>query len=232
MRKTLPILAAVLTIPFLTGATCGGLLVITLGAGELPEFVIDRDYDIGGQNLTGCPEGDTDITDTETGTVLTLRTVKTASGCAISFREAEMLLFDEAQARQASDQLEGRQIDGLQEASLIINDFQMDDTLGNDIDIETALTDLTFTIDGQVLFNRAHILALDNGPVRTTLDGALLDKLTTGINNGTAVTVDVWVRIEVTDAGLAALPATLHIKALLQPELKLDVVKAAKSVSQ
>ncbi len=211
-------------------AGCGalsGLTTITLGDGEIPEFVIDREYPLGSQALEACPAGTQNITDQRTGDTLTVEISKTTGGCLMSFVQPQMVLFDETEARAASNQLQGMRIDGLKSAAMLIKDFSLTDENGATVDIETRLTALSVSIDGSELFSREDILALSNGPVRKEISGALLQKMVDGINDGTAVRADVAAAMEFPDSAMQNLPGILHVQTTLQPEVQVDVIKAA-----
>ncbi|MDF1561724.1 MAG: hypothetical protein P1V51_01700 [Deltaproteobacteria bacterium] len=219
-----------LTLSLLLLAACGALsnlTTITLGDGEIPEFQIDREYPIGSQALEACPEGTRNITDQRTGDTLTVNITKTTGGCQMAFVQPQMVLFDEAEARQASAKLQGMQIEGLESAALLIKDFSLTDENDAAIDIETRLTSLSVNVDGADLFTREDILALSNGPVRKEISGALLQKMVDGVNNGTAVRADVAATVEFPDSAMQNLPGLLHVQTTLQPEVRLDVLEAA-----
>jgi len=213
---------------------CGALSNLTtirLGAGELPEFKVDREYPLAAQNLQSCPAGTKTVTDPRTSESLTIEIAKTTGGCSLAFAQPQMVLFDEKEARAASSKLQGVSIQGLKSAAMLIKDFALTDENGTAIDLETRLSAFAVTIDGDELFNRADILALSNGPVRKEISGALLDKLVAGVNNGTAVTTDVEARAEFPDSAMSNLPGSLHVVTTLQPEVDLDVADAIKGAA-
>lgn len=208
---------------------CGAfqnLLTINIGANVIPEFTVDEEFTLSDVDWTSCPEGEHTVADARTQGTLTFKVTAGASNCMLTFTEPDMLLFDEEQARQASDQLRGREIQGLEEASLIVKDFALSGD-GAAFDVETRLDELEIKVDGQTLVNRAAILSLDNGAVPVVLNGALLDKLVNGVNTGTAVKADVDAVLVVPNSSLQNLPAVLGVFAVLQPAIKLNVVEAA-----
>jgi len=225
MKKLL--IAAAL--PLIACGALSGLTTITLGDEELPEFVVDREYPIGSQALEGCPEGTRTLTDPRTSEDLTVLITKVTGGCRMSFVQPQMVLFDEDEARQASSKLQGMQIEGLKGAALLIKYFSLTDENGAAVDIETRLSKLTVVIDGTELFTRDDILSLSNGPVRKEISGDLLQKMVDGVNNGTAVLVDVNADLEFPDSAMQNLPGLLHVQTALQPEVSLDVVEAVSS---
>ncbi|RMG20570.1 MAG: hypothetical protein D6729_02520 [Deltaproteobacteria bacterium] len=213
---------------------CGalsGLTTITLGDGELPEFKVDRSYPIGSAGVESCPEGTKTLTDPRTSESLTVEISKLSSGCRMSLAQPQMLLFDESEARSASNKLQGMKIQGLESAALLIKDFSLTDENGAAIDLETRVDALSVVVDGNELFTREDILALPNGPVRKQVSGALLQKLVDGVNNGQAVRADVSAVIDFPQSAMQNLPGTLHVKTTLQPEVNLDVVEAAQGAA-
>lgn len=204
----------------------GDLTTLTLGAPEVPTIDVDRTYDLGQNTFSGCPEGERTVKDQE-GTDRTVYVRDLGMACELSFSEEGVLLFDEEQARQASDKLQGRKIEGVKAVAVSIEDFSLTDETGADFDVAGKLDGLSVVVDGNDLFTLADIEALANGPVKKTVDGALLQKLVDGINDGTPVRADVAAALAVKDAALDTLPQKLHLKMTLQPEVTVDVVAAA-----
>lgn len=216
MRRALVPVAA------LALSACAGLLALSLGAGVLPEIDIDRQYEVGDADLTSCPAGDHPVTDSRTGQTVTVHVEPTTGGCLLSFQEDGVLLFDEAQARQASDKLQGREIQGVQAAAVTVKSFSLQDESGAEIDLGAFVTGAQLAVDGETLFTRDDLLALP-GEVRKEISGALLDKIISGVESGTPVTVDVAARLEIPTANLPDLPTSLHLQTTLQPEVEVNV---------
>ncbi|RMF78058.1 MAG: hypothetical protein D6739_12125 [Nitrospirae bacterium] len=225
-RSTVIFLAAGLV------AACGDLsdlTTVTLGAPEIPTIEVDRTYQIDQGTFSGCPEGDRTVKDQE-GVDRTVHVRDLGSACELSFAEEGVLLFDEEQARQASDKLQGRKIQGVKAVAVSIQDFSLEDETGAPFDIAGKLDGLSVLVDGNALFTLEDIQALANGPVEKQVDGALLDKLVDGVNNGTPVRADVAAALAVKDSALESLPTRLHLKMTLQPKVTVDVVKAASGL--
>lgn len=207
-------------------AACGGLDILSLGSGVIPAIQIDRSYDLTQPDLSTCPVGDHTIQDTRSNGTVTVHVTKTQGGCSLAFAEPNLLLFDEAQARQASDALSGQTIKAVKSASVTVSDFSLTDENGQTVAIGDRISDITIVADGDTLLTKDDVTALQSGPVKKTISGPLLQKLIDGVSNHTAVTVDATATVVVPDTALSNLPKTLHLVATLQPEVGVSVTKA------
>ena len=110
---------------------------------------------------------------------------------------------------------------------MTVTAYSLTDQSDQPVTLGDRISDLSLSIDGQQMFTKDDITALDAGtPVKKTLSGPLLQKLVSGVNNHTAVHVSLTATVTVPASALQNLPQQLHLQATLQPEVTVNVAKA------
>ena len=207
---------------------CGtGLGDVTLGAADgVPSISVDRYF----RNLpqlseTAPPDGPvTYQTDGPTTYKAYLVTNADASR-TLTFSDY-VVVFDQAQSKQASAKLNGFHIDAIKSVTVTITNFVMKNaTVAAEPPIDmSSVLDLTVRANDTVLLTEADLRSLQAGqPVTRTLNQADLAVLNAAVQNGTQALVNLGVSTTLAWQGLSTFPTSVHLIVRAQPSVEVSL---------
>jgi hypothetical protein len=216
----MPLRAACLALVTMLGSGCTDLVTVDVGPDRISPITFERELVLGGGALAGCPAGESTLRpDGALGGSASITPV--ATGCLARVVLRDALLVDRETVSRVADSIEG---------------FDTTALVGFDV----AVDELTIRGDG-VALGSATIAALEirleSEPVlaapspesvtgdRVALPEPVVDAFLEAVELEHELRVDVEVRL--TFRPRARLPDRLGVRLVLQPILRVDVVRAA-----
>lgn len=219
-RVMCPGLALLLVpIAFVPTAGCTDLVTVDVGRGEIEAITFERELVVGGGALEGCPTGERPIEPvgalTGTASVTPVET-----GCLAGVRLERAVLVDEATMLDIADTLEG-----FDTTALVGFDVEVDalELAGDGVLLDGSIRGLTILLEGDVVLEASEPASLPGD--RVALPQSVVDAFLDAVARRTELRVDVEVRVTFRDG--ARLPDRLRVEMVLQPILRVDVLRAA-----
>lgn len=210
--------AALLALGFLSG--CTDLVTIDIGRGRIAPIEVNRELDVGGGTLLGCPKIERSFA-AEGAASASASLTPVTTGCRARLRLEDALLVNRANIERI-----GGMLAGFDRTALVGIDVEVDE-LALDGDGERLESDSTHELS--VLLDEQIVLsAIEPESVpgrREALPESVVDAFFRAVDAEEALRVDLELQLTFREG--ARLPDTLRLHMLLQPILRVDVIRAA-----
>ncbi len=213
-----------LSLSLLAGCnTVQDLVTITLGEGDIDPVELDATYELGSIDRTICPTGMYTVPD-PSGDTYTITLMSVGSGCRIALPDVDVVIFDEQQTREVSNQLDGFEVDGVRSARIHATEFVLSDAMGNPIRVPETVSDFELSSDGEVIFTAADLPAARAGTLEKDMPMTTLNRLKAAVENQTEAHARLGLTLTVPT--FENLPASVHIRTVVQPIVDVNVIDA------
>jgi len=202
------------------GSGCSDPVSVDVGMDRISPVELERGLSLGGGALLGCPEVERSLAP-DRALAASASIAPVTSGCLARLRLEDALLVDAGTVDRIADS-----IDGFDRTALVGFDVQVDalslDADGAPLSSETV-RELRILLEGETV-----LAASDPGALagqRVALPESVVDAFFEAVDARRELRVDLEVRLTFREG--EALPERLHVRMVLQPILRIDVVRAA-----
>ncbi len=205
---------------------CGDLTTITIGEGDIEPLVHDESYDLAEVPVDECIPGSY-ATTLEDGSSATIDLEPEGAVCRATFTLADVVLFDEDEARSASDDLAGREVDGIEEVRLIVEELHLARGDGSSLLTDPGLLGFTLDLDGSQVLTDADLPVSPAAPEVVVLPKATRDEVIEAVEMERAARGTLVLHLDLDVEAFGTVPAVIDTRVVAQPEVDVDVVDAA-----
>lgn len=202
------------------------LTTITIGEGTIDPLVHDESYDLAEVPVSECIEGSYTTT-LEDGSTATVELAEDGAACRATFTLADVVLFDEDEARSASDQLDGRDIDGVEEVRLVVEELMLARGDGSSLLTDPGVLGFTLSLDGAQVLTDAGLPVSPASPEVVVLPEATRDEVIAALEMEREARGTLVLHLELDADAFGTVPSAIDTRVVAQPEVDVDVIDAA-----
>ncbi|MEY4582230.1 MAG: hypothetical protein RL701_6933 [Pseudomonadota bacterium] len=205
--------------------TADDLTTISVGVNELSAVQFDKTMDLGQGDVPfpGCLSISVTLPSSHT----TVAMLPTANGCSLTVHEPALVLLDEQEIAKAQKAVKGFDVDAVRSGRIELQKLALWRPDGSQLGLAQYIDAVTVQVDGEVLLDRIAPSALEGGADLTRdMPASIIDKLKASVKTSQSTTADISLTLWMHEQNLITLPGTLKLQAVLQPELKVNVVDA------
>ena len=201
--------------------TAEDISTVTLGDDFIQPVEIDQSVALTDQPLVACIPIQIDLQENASVSLQ-----PSSAGCALTLRQPELVLFNKKQIDDARAQVGAFDIDGIRAASVELMQIKLRSGDGQALPLDHYADAVTLEVDGAVLLDKIAPDTLQTAPVKRELPSALLAKLKSSIKNGQPAQAEIVLTLWLRGVVIQDVPTSLDITLVLQPELKVSLLKA------
>ncbi len=222
-RKSVRFLAAysILGCTFLFG--CDDLVTIDVESEKIEPITVDLSLDLGDQPVALCPELVVPL-QIANATAASATLTPVELGCRLDIRIDDAMLVSRETLMSQAQVLEDVDTTALVGIDVVLEEVVVEDGTTNTSFPPGTIQEIGLGIEDQVVL-RTTELGVQSTTVRGPLPRSLVDEFLVAIEKGTELRGDV--ELSLSFATASTVPPTVHIVVVLQPILRVDVVRAA-----